>query len=714
MTSSFLSPDWYRVASLKPRLREHVEIHRQRMRGQTWHVVQDLHTGNYHRISPAGNMMISRMDGRRSIQKLWEIACERFEDDPPSQPEVIRLLSQLHASDLIAGDTPPDIEEMGRRHHRKERQTMLARIRNPLALRFPLFDPDRFLTATLPWVRRLFTGWGFAAWLGLIVTAVTLAVMNWGPLTEDITDRVLNQQNILLLALAYPLIKTLHELGHGYATKVWGGEVHEIGIMMLVLIPIPYVDASASTAFPDKWRRAVVGGAGIMVELALAALAVIFWVNAEPGIARAFAFNIMLTGGVSTLLFNGNPLLRFDGYFVLSDVLEIPNFAQRANKYFWYAVRRYIFGQRSAESPVEAAGERGWFAVYSIAAFLYRVSISIAISLFIASKLFVVGVVLAIWALSNSFVFPVFKGLRYLFSSPSLRVNRTRAVWASAAFAAAFAAVLFVIPVPYATLAEGFVLLEEDEILRAKTAGFITETLVEQAEVEAGQPLVRMEDPILEARLRLATAQRAELFRRLDGTPLNRQTRSRSLREQIRSISARIEFYQDRIESLELRAPRSGSALIPYAADLTGRLVRKGEILGYLLDGARMRLRVGVPQATAELVREGSVEVEIRLQRAVGRVLKGRIISEAPESFALLPSPALGTSAGGPFAVDPTDPTGRRTLRSLFLFDVTPIEPVPMVMVGERAIVRFDHGTEPIGFRIYRSLRQLFLSQFSV
>lgn len=714
MTSAFLSQDWYRVAALKPRLREHVEIHRHRLRGQTWHIVQDLHTGNYHRISPAGNMMISLMDGRRPVQKLWEIACDRFEDDPPSQSEVIRLLSQLHTADLIAGDTPPDIEELGRRHRRQERQSMLAKIRNPLAVRFPLFDPDRFLAATLSWVRPIFTVWGFVAWLGLIATGVTLAVLNWGPLTEDIADRVLSQQNILLLAVAYPLIKTLHELGHAYATKVWGGEVHEIGIMMLVLIPIPYVDATASAAFPEKWRRAVVGGSGIMVELALAALAMIFWVNAEQGLARAFAFNIMLTGGISTLLFNGNPLLRFDGYFVMTDVLEISNLGQRANKYFFYLVRRYLFGQRKAESPVLASGERGWFVFYSVAAFLYRISISIAIALFIASKLFIVGVLLAAWALSNSLVFPVLKGIRFVWSSPSLRADRTRAIGVTAGVVALVAAVLFVVPAPYATLAEGFVLLEEDEILRSETMGFVAQPLVERGDVAADQPLLRMEDPILMAQLRVAEAQRVELVRRLAGTPLNKQSRSRSLQEQMRLLSARIEFYRQRVKALELRAPRAGLALIPEAEDLTGRLVRKGAILGYLLEGDGMRFRVGVPQATAELVRTGAAEVEIRLQRDLGEVLKGRIVSEAPESFALLPSPALGTGAGGPFAVDPTDPQGRRTLQSLFLFDVVPSEPAPMVMVGERAIVRFDHGAEPIGFRIFRSARQLFLSQFNV
>ena len=106
-------------------------------------------------------------------------------------------------------------------------------------------------------------------------------------------------------------MKALHELGHSYAVKRWGGEVHEIGIMFLVFMPVPYVDASESAGFQSKWQRAFVGAAGILVEIFLASLALFIWLNAEEGLVRAFAFNVMLIGGVSTLFFNGNPLLRF-------------------------------------------------------------------------------------------------------------------------------------------------------------------------------------------------------------------------------------------------------------------------------------------------------------------------------------------------------------------------------------------------------------------
>lgn len=713
MVQSFLSQDWYRVGPMRPRLRSHVEIHRQRFRGETWFIVQDLHSGKYFRLSPAANLIASLMDGRRSLQRLWETACAQYPDDPPTQTEVIRLLSQLHHADLIAGDMPPDIAEMGQRHHDQTKKSLMSRLRNPLALRFPLFDPDRFLGATVWMVGWLFTVWGFLIWLTLITTGVTLVALNWGELTGGLSDRILSAENIMLIALAYPMIKAVHELGHAYATKIWGGEVHEIGLMFLVFIPVPYVDASSSAAFPEKWRRVIVGGAGIMVELALAAIAMIVWVNVEPGLVSAFAFNVMLIGGVSTLLFNGNPLLRFDGYFVLADAVEIPNLGQRSSKYFWYLVQRYLFGLKEAVNPVTAHGERVWFLFYSIAAFFYRMSVSIAISLFVAQKFFVIGTLLAIWAISNVLLFPIFKGLKFLFAGPSLRGQRGRAVTLSVLLFAGALAVIFALPLPHRTLAIGVVWLDEGEVLRTSTDGFIETTSLENQTVDTGDVILEMADTNLAAETRLAEARLQEIRLRLQGMSGSNVVQANLLREQVRHLEGRLALLQERNAALVVKAAYPGRALVPNADDLPGRYVKKGVVLGYLMKDSGIRLRVAVPQDMAELVRD-SVGVELRMERLLSTVMPGQIIGAAPESLAILPSPALSTEAGGAFASDPTDPSGRRSLQSLFVFDVSPNEGFGPAMVGERAIVRFDHGDTPLGFRIGRSLRQLFLARFDV
>ena len=713
MSKSFLSADWYRIAPLTPRLRGQVDIHRQVFRGDTWYVVQDHHSGKYHRVTPQANFILSMMNGKRSVGELWEAACERFDDAPPTQSEVIRLLSQLHNADLIATDLP-NIDEIGERHAKQERQTMIARLKNPLALRMPVLDPDNFLNWTVWAVRPLFTWVGFVIWLGIVITGFVLMVMNWGLLTEGFTDRVLAAENIILLIIAYPVLKAAHELGHAYATKVWGGEVHEIGIMLLIFMPVPYVDASASAAFASKWRRAVVGGAGIMVELAVAALALIFWLNAEPGLARAFAFNLMMIGGISTLLFNGNPLLRFDGYFVFADLIEIPGLGQRSNKYFWYLCQRYILRLKDAESPVRGAGERKWLFFYAVFAFIYRVFIAFAIAAFIASKFFIVGILLAIWALGNTFVKPLWSGLKFLIASPKLRHRRKPVLIGVGTGIAAVLGFFLVLPLPYATTATGVVWLEPQAFVRAETNGFLNETPVELRDVAAGDALFELDEPALASRAKLTEARLEEAQFRLNSVLLIDQVQTDVYRDQIALIEDQLADTQERADSLIVRAHGDGQVLIPRPQTLNGRLLSQGDAIGYLLDDTPMRLRVAVSQGREQLVRDRTTGVEMIFLRDPDTPVGGQIVAEAPESQLYLPSAALSTDGGGEFTLDPEGARELKALERVFLFDVVPADGRPVSYIGERALVRFDHGFEPIAFRIWRTVRQLFLRQFNV
>ena len=361
MSQSLFSTSWYRVASIRPRLRNHAQIHRHIYRDSVWYVLQNHSTGKFHRFTPVANLIIGLMDGRRTLQEIWDIACDRLGDEVPTQDEVIKLLSDLHRADVLQSDAPPDLKELQQRRIKHVRMRWKQYLGNPLSLRIPLFDPDRMLNRLMPLVRPLL-GWrGTALWFAVVGWAVILIAMHWTELSGDVIDRVFSVENLLLIWFVFPLIKALHELGHAIATKIDGGEVHEMGIMLLVLMPIPYVDASSATAFRDKRSRMLVGAAGMLLEIFIAALAVFAWVNLEPGIERAIAYDVILVAGVSTLLFNANPLLRYDGYYILADWLEIPNLAQRSNEYLGYLVNRYLFGLEGGRSPTAARGEPGWF-----------------------------------------------------------------------------------------------------------------------------------------------------------------------------------------------------------------------------------------------------------------------------------------------------------------------------------------------------------------
>ncbi|MEO1687872.1 MAG: PqqD family protein [Pseudomonadota bacterium] len=718
MSATLFSANWFRVAGLRPRLRGHARFTRHLIRGAPWFVLQDGQSGRHHRLSPEAYHIASLLDGRRTVDEAWEatVAWTGAEAEPPTQDDVIELLAQLHSADLLAGDAPPDIEELTRRSDRLGRQKLLSRFKNPLALRFPLVDPDRFLTATAPLARWIFTWVGLLLWLALVAAGGATAVLHWGALTDNIAERVLAAESLLLFALVYPAIKAVHELAHGYAVKVWGGEVREMGIMILVLFPVPYVDASAASAFPGKWRRAVVSGAGIMAELAVAAAAMLVWASAEPGLVRAAAFNAALIGGVSTLLFNGNPLLRFDGYYVFADLVEIPNLAQRANKQVFHLIKRHAFGLRESRSAVTARGEAVWLVVYSLAAFAYRIVIVLGIALFIAGQFFVLGVLLAMWSVGSAFVWPLLKGLWWLADAAELRGRRARAVAASAAAAGGIAALLFAVPLPWGATAQGVVHLPQEALLRAQTDGFVTAAPARPpgARAAEGEALLRLEDPILIARTDVLRAERDELALRLAQETTLDPAQSALLREQLGHAEAALTLNLARREALNVRAPREGAVWFPGAADLAGRFVRRGDLLGYVVREGDAVLRTAVPQADADLVRRRTQAVSVRLADAPEAAAPSRLLRMETGATTDLPSAALTSAAGGALAADPASGDGRRSLEPVFLVDVALPEGSGTPAIGLRGQARFDLGDAPLGRRALRALRQLFLTQFDV
>jgi putative peptide zinc metalloprotease protein len=717
MNVGLYSSSWYRVAELRPRLRPHVAIHRQQFRGETWYVVQDHQTGRFHRLSPAAHHAVCLMDGRRTVQQIWEMVGDRLGEDQPTQEEMVRLLALLHTADLLLGEVPPDMDELATRSATLSRSALLSRLRNPMALRLPLFDPERFLTATMPFIRPLFTPFGLLAWLTLVLTGLVLAVLHWGELANNVSDQAFSAHNLLLLVAVYPLLKTLHELGHAYATKAQGGEVHEMGIMFLVLVPVLYVDASASTAFREKWRRALVGGAGIMVETALAAAAIILWVNAEPGIVRALAFNTALIGGISTLVFNGNPLLRFDGYYVLSDLIEIPNLAQRSNKYFFHLLRRYAFGMREEVPPAVAPGEAGWLIFYSISSFLYRLVMISGVALFIASRLFFVGIVLAISAVAAALVWPAVTGIKYLLFSPQLARHRRRAIAVSATTAFAVFALLFVIPLPYATMSEGITWVNDQSTLRALVDGFVKSIDVPSGtEVDAGTVLVRLEDPILNVKHNLLQSQLNELQRRLEAVPLDQIVDAKLIREQIAHTGGELAQNERELSYLVIKADHPGRFFAGGdAEDETGQFFRRGDVVGYLLTADEPIIRVVVPQADADLVRRRTDRIDVlQADDPQGRPLPAALVREVPAATAEIPHLALATEGGGSIVLDPAHPDKPRPIEPLFHFDLRTTTTQLPPLLAERIFVRFDHGLEPVAFRIARGIRQLFLRQFGV
>ena len=715
MAADFFSPSWYRVECLKPRLRSHIRLYRHQYRGQTWYVLHDLATDQFHRFGPSAYFIVGLMDGQRAVQQIWEAATEQLGDDAPAQDEVIRLISQLHAADALVVDTLPDTSEISRRAHARAGRVRMSRMLNFFSWRFPLCDPNRFLTWLLPLVRPFIGRIGGLMWLAVVGSALVLAGTHWTDLTHDFMDQVMAPQNLLLLWLLFPVVKLFHELGHGLITKAFGGEVHEIGIMLLVFTPVPYVEASAAWAFQSKWQRILVGAAGMVVELFLASLALFVWVSAEPGLVRMLAYNTLLIAGVSTVLFNANPLLRFDGYYMLMDYLEIPNLKGRANRYLGYLVERYALGQQEAVVPIATTGERAWFVIYGVAAGLYRILVVVGILLFLGDQFPMLAVLFAGLAAVTMIAVPVAKGLSFLMFNSRLRRVRIRAVATAMCVVAAVIGLVGFVPVPFHTVAEGVVWLPDESFVRADVDGFVERVIAQPgARVEHRDVLVICRNPDLSTELLVAKARLRELQARQTQQEPTDRVKAAILDEEIRYARQDLERAQSRADQLVVRSRRAGIFVAPSAPDLPGRFVHQGELLAHVVDLHAMTVRTVVNQGDIDLVRHHLEHADVRLVERLDTPMPAQIHRAVPAATKDLPSPALGSEGGGALAIDPTDPEGHKAMQRIFLVDLTLQNQTPVVNAGGRAHVRFTHKSAPIAAQWGRHIRQLFLTRFNI
>src|SRR5215470_3000406 len=186
MAKSIFSASWYRVRGLKPRLRSHAQIHRHQYRGETWYVLQERAKERFFRFSPAAYSIVGLMQGQSTVEEIWQEACSRLADDAPTQDDMIQLLSQLYRADVLQCDVSPDAAELLQRHEEQSRQEWQSRLFSFFSWRVSLFDPDRFLQLLLPVANRVFSWFGAAVWLLVVMPGVLLFASHWTDLTKDV------------------------------------------------------------------------------------------------------------------------------------------------------------------------------------------------------------------------------------------------------------------------------------------------------------------------------------------------------------------------------------------------------------------------------------------------------------------------------------------------------------------------------------------------
>ncbi len=713
MSETILSPHWYRVSHLKPQIRQHVEIHRHDYRGLIWYILEDKASARSHRFNSTAYQVIGLLNGESTVNQIWDQVNEQLGDFAPTQEQLIQLLGKLHTGDLLKSGMPTDAEELFERDKIHKRNKLKQRFANPIAIKIPLWDPDDFLQQHINKVRPLFNSYVAFIWLVIITFAGLTTAINWSVIIHYFSINTLSPYNLIIMGLLYPVIKFLHELGHAFSAKIQGAEVHEMGITFLLFMPIPYVDVSTVSFLRSKQQRILVSAAGILVELFISALGLFLWLSVEPGIIKDIAFNTMIIGGISSLFFNGNPLLKYDGYYILADTLAIPNLFQRATQYLGYLCQKYLFGATKVSSPATAPGEASWFVFYSISSFIYRMSLLWFIITYIVDTFFIFGVILAIWMVVKQILLPIGKGILFVFNSPSIHQQRFRAVTSLLGGLATCFILLYWVPVPAYTRSEGVVWMSDDAQLRAEVDGFASQLLVDLPRVKKDTVVLEIYDPLLNTKVELLLAKLKELNTKFRAEWSKDRLKAENIKEEMKMMATELKFAKNKQQAMQIVAQKTGKLLVPNRDDLKGRFVKKGEVIGYVVDDALPTVRVVVAQSDMGQLTKQVDEVQIRLVNQPSQIIPAQIIRKAPQATNQLPSEALATINGGKIVIDP-DAEGLETLEKIFHVDLEFTPSNQLIAIGQRVYVRFDHGTEPLAQQWIRRIRQVFLRQFNV
>ena len=664
---AFFSESWHRVAAERVRLRPTVDVRRQFYRGERWYVLHDPFSQQFYRMRPGAYGLVARLDGSRTVEEAWQQCLAEDPEEAPGQEEIIQLLGQLYQSNLIRADLPPEGVDLFRRFRKRRQRETRTKLASILFLRIPLFDPDALLKRTLWIFGWLFSVPGALLWLIAFGWACKLGVENWDRLWQQ-GQGLLAPGNLGWLYVGLTLAKVVHEFGHAYAVRRFGGEVHTMGVMLLVLTPLPYMDATASWGFRSRWQRFVVGAAGMYWELLLAAGAMFVWANTGPGPVNAVAFNLMFIASVSTILFNANPLLRFDGYYMLCDLLDMPNLHQRAGRMWRYISERHLFGCRRVEPPVKGRGLQSWLLTFGAMAWVYRIILFAGIILFVAGQWLFLGLALAVVGLVTWVVVPTVKITRYLGSSRTLDRNRPRAIAVVLGGITGLVLLLAVIPFPYAVSAPGVVWAERHGGVYAGVSGKVAAILAQPgSQVTQGQVLMRLELPELTMETRQVEADLAGAAAEELSLLIQPGQGLQAVRERIVALERRRQRLLELAGELELRAPIDGIWFAPMLDQAAGVWIERGTQVGEVIDPTEFRFTAVMPQRHADHLFSGAVrDARIRLRGQAVSPITTDNLRVLPARRDNLPSAALGWLGGGDIAVRQQAGEGTETVEGFF------------------------------------------------
>jgi len=688
------SEDWYRVSALCPRLRPQVQVALHDYKGMPWYVLTDRSSGQTFRMTADDFEILRRFDGRTRISEIWNGIAWSHERDLPPQDEFLELLSRLYDSGIILVDALPRAATLARGQEEKAREWITRLLKSPVSQKIGLFNPSALLEGRVMTglAHLVFGPVGLLLWLAAILGGVLTALSYWQPLTANLGDRVLDPGNLLIMACVYPAVKLIHELAHALAVRRFGGSVTQVGVMFLVFVPMPYVDASQANAFRSHGVRALVTAAGIMAEFAIAGVAMILWAEADPGLWRAILFNTILLCTISTIFFNGNPLLRFDAYFVLADLTQTPALGTRGQRLLMRLIKQLVGLDPGPDTESGGTGERVWLVSYAVAAAMYRVFIVFAIAFGLAQMLGMAGQILGAWVVIGGLIWPNAKALHGVAVSPEVRKRKWILMRRLLIFGTASLAMLVVIPFPLRTTVPAVVVPSPQAALYSRGEGF-AETLA----VESGAPLLPGDVVMILDRAALATeldaleARRAASAARLLAARNDGETSlAQAIEAELGAIADGAAQIRDQLAAIRVVADRAGQWVDALTPVERGMMVTRGQQLGWILGPEDRRLAAHIPQSRGFALRHCVQGARLMVAPGDTREVAPDAIALRPDASRSLVDPMLADRMGGPVLTDLESPP-EAILALNAAFQLVIDAPGNDLQLGQTVLVKLVH-----------------------
>ena len=710
------SESWYRVADLKVSLHPSVKVSKRRFRGEMWYMFSDPFNNQFFRLRPEAHDFVVRLRPDRTVAEVWDECLNRNPDDAPGQEDVIQLLTQLYFANLLHFEKPADSAKLFERYRKRQQRELQSKLMSILFMRLPLFDPDNLLKRMMPIFRYLISPLGAALWVAVVAGAIKVTLDRFDAVWDQ-AQGILAPDNLFLLYIGLVAVKTIHEFGHALVCRRFGGEVHTMGVMLLVFTPLPYMDATSSWSFRNRWQRAFVGAAGMIMEIFVAALATFVWAYSAQGTLSSLAYNIMFVASVSTVLFNGNPLLRFDGYYILSDLLDIPNLSSRAMKHLRHLVEHYAFGYKDSFSPAQSTKETVYLTTFGILSGIYRVVVFTGIIFFVADKFLLAGFVMALIGVVTWGLVPVFKLFVYLASNPRLARTRMRAVAVCIGFLTILALFLALFPFPNRFRAPGVMETMQYVQVVNDAPGYVKRVLAPSGiQVSPGTPLVELADRELELEIEATLAQRKETLA-MQLRALRMETADlQPIGKRLEAIEAKVKDLEAQRAFLIVRARESGIWVAPDMKDLIGAWLNRGSVIGKIVNESAFRFSAIVSQDEATELFTGKINnAEVRISGQGGKnldVLKFQIIPYRQER---LPSAALGWRGGGEVPISTKDEKGVQAAEPFFQINAD-IKPPPeaLLLHGMSGKLRLTLNPQPLLIQWAHKFRQMLQKRYQI